>query len=255
MKKTFFFTLIFFAFFFPINAQDIDVGDPEVILLRKKEWDIYGTIHTNGLGLGGRVGKQNSIHNKSGFDFEITYYRHLKEQRGKTSYQIGNIENKGFVYGKLNNFFQARIGYGFTHIINTKPYWGGMSTGYFLYGGASIGFSIPVYLQIIKYLEGNTYDIAIERYDPNLHNLSNIYTKAPFTEGLSSMKIHPGLYLKTGFSFDFSAEDSNVMALDFGLGLDAYYPPVEKMAFVNKQYVLITGFITFHLGKKLTNYE
>jgi hypothetical protein len=69
------------------------------------------------------------------------------------------------------------------------------------------------------------------------------------------MKIHPGLYLKTGFTFDFSAEDATIMALDFGLALDAYYPPVEKMAHTPKQYLLVTGFITFHLGKRLTNYE
>jgi hypothetical protein len=255
VKKTFFLLLFCYAFIFSINAQDIGIGDPEILSFRKKEWNVYGTIHTNGLGLGGRVGKQNSIHYKSGFDFEITYYRHIKEQRGKTSYQINDYENKSFVYGKLNNFFQTRIGYGFTRIINTKPYWGGMTTAYFLYGGASIGYSTPVYLLVIKFVDGNSYEIVEEKYNPALHDLSNIYSRAPFAKGLKEIKIHPGLYLKTGFTFDFSAEDATIMALDFGLALDAYYPPVEKMAYTHKQYLLFTGFITFHLGKRLTNYE
>lgn len=256
MKKTFFLILILIAFFIPLNAQDIGVGEAEILSVRKKEWDIYGTLHTNGLGIGGRIGQQQSIHRKSGFDFEFTYYCYLKEQRGKTSYTLEGLENKSFIYGKMNNFFQTRIGYGFTHIINTKPYWGGINTGYFLYGGASIGISVPVYLYILNYISTDaSYSINAEKYDPDKHNLSNIYGRAPFAQGISDLKIHPGVYVKTGFTFDFSSDDAKILALDFGLGVDAYYLPVQKMAYTDKQYVFITGFLTIHVGERLTNYK
>lgn len=248
--------IILFGFFMPVKAQDIGTGEVDILSVRKKEWDIYGTLHTNGLGIGVRIGKQHTIRKKSGIDLEWTYYRLLKEQRGKTSLTLEGVDNKSFVYGKLNNFAQIRVGYGFTYIINTKPYWGGITTGFFLYGGVSVGVSVPVFLYVLNYYpQDSTIQMNIEKYDPDKHSLSNIYGRAPFKEGLSKIKFHPGLYLKTGLTFDFSSDDAKVMALDLGLALDAYYIPVQKMAFYNKQYVLVTGFLTFHFGKRLTNYE
>ncbi|HOF15324.1 MAG TPA: hypothetical protein PLF32_00340 [Bacteroidales bacterium] len=254
MKKTFFLFVLTIIFIAPTYSQDINVGDAEILSVRKKEWDIYASMHTNGLGIGARIGKQHNIHYKSGIDIELTYYKHIKEQRARINYMIYDLENKSFVYGKLNYFIQPRVGYGFTRIINTKPYWGGISTGYFLYGGVSIGIAVPIYLQII-YIENSDYTIKTERYNPEIHDLSNIYSSASFTKGLAKTKIHPGLYLKTGFSFDFSSEDSHIMALDFGLNTDIYFPAVKLMASSNDKYFFITGFIAFHFGKRLTNYE
>ncbi len=254
MKKTFFLFILVVIFIIPLHSQDINVGEATILSVRKKEWDIYASLHTNGLGIGTRIGNQHNIKYKSSLDVELTYYKHIKEQRARTNYMINNAENKSFIYGKLNYFIQSRLGYGFTRIINTKPYWGGVSTGYFLYSGASIGIAIPIYLQII-HIENAGYNIKTERYDPDKHDLSNIYSRSSFTSGISKTKIHPGLYFKTGFTFDFSSEDSNIMALDFGINTDIYFPPVKIMAATNDKYFFITGFIIFHIGKRLTNYE
>jgi hypothetical protein len=256
MMKTFLGILILCVSIISVSAQDIGTGEVDILSVRKKEWDIYGTLHTNGLGIGTRIGKQHSIRKKSGIDIEWTYYRLLKEQRGKTSFTLEGIDNKSFVYGKLNNFTQIRLGYGFTYLMNTKPYWGGLSTGYFLYGGPSVGISVPVYLYIMHYIqEEQTIVMNIEKYDPDKHDLSNIYGRAPFKEGLKHLKIHPGLYVKTGLTFDFSTDDAQITALDIGIALDAYLFPIQKMAYHEKQHFLITGFLTFHFGQRLTNYE
>ena len=69
------------------------------------------------------------------------------------------------------------------------------------------------------------------------------------------MKFHPGLYMKTGLSFDFSSDDSFVVKLDLGVAIDAYAIPIQKMAFVNKQYVLFTGYVALHLGNRKAKYE
>ena len=82
-----------------------------------------------------------------------------------------------------------------------------------------------------------------------------IKSSAPIYKGMKNMKVHPGLYAKTGLSFDFSSNDAMVIKLDIGVAVDAYIIPVEKMAFANKQYMLLTGYLAVHLGKRLTNYE
>lgn len=246
MRNLFLGFIIFFLFFLGNQSysQEIALGDPEMLVVRKRQWDIYGTLHTNGLGLGFRLSNSPTIHFIRGFDFEYTYYRHFKERRSRIDYS--NV----LVYGKLNYFGQVRAGYGFTRVINTKPYWGGVEVGYFLYGGISLGLSVPVYLKIV-----DENKIVSQRYDPDKHTRSNIYSKDSFFKGFKNMKFHPGVYLKTGMSFDFAKDDALILKLDFGAAVDAYYPPVEKMAYVNKQYVLLTGFVTFHVGKRRANYE
>lgn len=225
-------------------AQEIAIGEPEMLLVRKRWWDVYGTIHTNGFGVGCQFGRQHNIHLRSGFDIEYTYYRHFKEQRLRSEQAV-------LVYGKLNYFGMLRGGYGFTRILNTKPYWGGgVEVGYFLCGGVSLGFSVPVYLYIIS-PEG--YDAM--RYDPQVHQRGNINRKTSFWKGIKEIKPHPGLYLKTGLSFDFAGNDAAIIKLDIGAAADIYLLPVEKMAFSPKQYILLTGYLSIHFGKRLTNYE
>jgi len=231
---------------FSAYSQEIDVGAPEILAVRTRQWDVYATLHTNGLGIGFRIGREPSIHLRRGFDFEYTYYRHFKERRAR-------LENgKTFRYGKLNYFGDIRAGYGVTRVINKKPYWGGVEVGYFFYGGLSLGISVPVYLKVYT---GPRIGEVSERYDPEKHSLGNIVSRDSFWKGVKKIQIHPGLYAKTGMSFDFAKKDALVVKLDFGVAADVYYLPVEKMAFAPKQYILLTGFITLHLGKRLTDYE
>lgn len=235
-----------------ISAQDIGLGDPEMLLVRKRQWDIYGTIHTNGFGGGVHIDQIKNIHLQHGLDIEYTYYRHFKEQR----MSLG--EGKNLTYGKKNYFAMLRAGYGFTKILTTKHYSGGVELGYFFYGGFSLGFSVPVYLNILylNYSSGKPeIETRTEIYNENIHNLGNIYEKAPFYKGFKNMKFHPGLYMKTGLSFDFSSDDSFVVKLDLGVAIDAYAIPIQKMAFVNKQYVLFTGYVALHLGNRKAKYE
>jgi len=244
MRKLFF-TIISVLFLSGSStySQEIGVGDPKILSIRTKQWDVYGTLHTNGVGIGFRIGREPSIHLRRGLDFEYTYYRHFKERRTRLDY------NQVIVYGKLNYFGQIRGGYGVTRVVNKKPYWGGVEVGYFFYGGISLGISVPVYVKVYT-----IDDILSERYDPSKHKLGNI-ARDSFIKGIKNTKIHPGIYAKTGMSFDFAKNDARVVKLDFGVAVDAYYPPVEKIAFAPKQYILLTGFITIHLGKRLTDYE
>jgi opacity protein-like surface antigen len=225
-------------------AQAIEIGESGQGEIRRRLWDVYGTIHTNGFGVGCQFGREHNIHYCSGFDVEYAYYRHFKEQRLR-------YDRATLVYGKLNYFGMLRGGYGFTRILNAKPYWGGVEVGYFLYGGVSLGLSVPVYLYISSYSGGND----TKRYDPEEHKIGNINGRASFWKGFKEIKPHPGLYLKTGLSFDFAKNDARIIKLDIGAASDFYLIPVEKMAFSPKQYILFTGYLTFHFGKRRTDYE
>jgi len=245
MRKVYGIILMLFLVGFSAFSQEIELGNPEMLVVRTKQWSVYGTLHTNGVGIGCRIGKEPSIHIRQGFDFEYTYYRHFKERRKRfNDYTLR-------VHGKLNYFGEFRGGYGVTRVLNKKPYWGGVEVGYFFYGGVSLGLSVPVY---VKVFDGGEKPVSI-RYDPDIHSMGNIHQQEPLGKGFKDIKAHPGIYAKTGMSFDFAKNDALVMKLDFGVAADAFYPPIEKIAFSPKQYVLLTGFICIHFGKRLSNYE
>ena len=223
------------CFFFLLSSisalcQDINIGEPETLWVRKRQWDIYANIHTNGVGLGFRYDYIKSIKLQHGIDVEYTFYRHFKEQR------VALSEGSTIVYGKKN-------------------YSGGVEVGYFFYGGVSLGFSVPVYLNVYTYTPEGELTSEVQQYDENKHSINMIKSSAPIYKGMKNMKVHPGLYAKTGLSFDFSSNDAMVIKLDIGVAVDAYIIPVEKMAFANKQYMLLTGYLAVHLGNRLTNYE
>ena len=242
------------CFFFLLSSisalcQDINIGEPETLWVRKRQWDIYANIHTNGVGLGFRYDYIKSIKLQHGIDVEYTFYRHFKEQR------VALSEGSTRVYGKKNSFGLLRAGYCCTRILNTKHYSGGVEVGYFFYGGVSLGFSVPVYLNVYTYTPEGELTSEVQQYDENKHSINMIKSSAPIYKGMKNMKVHPGLYAKTGLSFDFSSNDAMVIKLDIGVAVDAYIIPVEKMAFANKQYMLLTGYLAVHLGNRLTNYE
>ncbi|MBO4738493.1 MAG: hypothetical protein J5606_02920 [Bacteroidales bacterium] len=229
-------------FCFPIFSQEIDIGEPETQTLKIRQWDMFLSLHTNGVGVGARIEKIKSVKLQHGFDMEWTFYRHFKEQR---------LNN--FVLGKKNYFFLLRGGYGCTRILNTRPYNGGVEFGYFFYGGLSLGVSIPVFVNVY-YIYYNSdgqavLDIKTEQYTEDTY-IDMIESKAPFLSGIKKIKFHPGIYAKTGFSFDFSSNDNFVLKMDMGVAVDVYALPVEKMMFAPKQYLLLTGFLTLHLGKR-----
>ncbi|MDR1792884.1 MAG: hypothetical protein LBR36_05535 [Bacteroidales bacterium] len=232
-----------------LSAQEIELGDPQMLLVRERQWDIYGVIHTNGFGIGGRFGKIHNIHLESGFDFEYTYYRHFKEK----SYL--NAQNNNFsVFGKLAYMAQLRAGYGLTRIIASKPYFGGVEVGYFFYGGVSVALLIPVYLEVFDFSADKIVKI---RASEDLYENGNISIQRRLSmfEKTKGTMLHPGAYLKTGLSFDFSRNDGLILKLDLGAAADIYPIPIKKMAFSPAQYVLLTGYLSFHIGKKLTIYE
>ena len=231
-------------------AQKIDLGEPENQSIQTKAAQAFISFRSNGTGMGFQREKIISPHLNKGWRFEGGYSRQSKERKIHSSY--GDAQ-KGFVYGKLNHVWHLRADYGFTRIINTKPYWGGISTAYYLYGGFVTGFTWPVYLKTWYMDENNQFQIVSEAYDPQRHSLANIYDGDAILKGFSEMKIHPGLHLQSGLYFDFGNKDKYIMALSFGLSGELYMIPIEYMAGQKPDYYLLNIYLNLHIGKRFSH--
>ncbi len=247
--------LLFFLIFQTIVGQAIiaqAVGDDysKEILRKEHSWGI--NVHSNGYGLSYRIGKEKTIFRKELFEFEFSIKKNPKEIRAKNPFYTNS---KDYIFGKTNRLNTLHFGYGFQKVLNFKPYWGGTEVRYVLFGGASLGMSSPVYLYIINFIPG-TYETkpSIERYDPDQHNVDNIYGNGPFAKGLFEITPHPGIYAKWGLNFEFGDQDRKVRAIETGVNIDAFLNPVEIMAYNDPQRFFFSFYLSFHFGSRKDYY-
>lgn len=242
--------LAFFISRMPAIAQEAPtIADtlPDNVIL-EQQWAIGGMIHTNGWGLKFRRGKSIKALRQWMWEVEYSTYKSAKEIRVLNPYFV---DAKSYIYGKLNSVSFLRVGTGMQHILNRKPYWGGVQLSILYYGGLSVGFAKPIYLYILHFNAGYTdYEIEEERYDPAIHFTDNIYGRGSLLAGLLELTFHPGVYIKSGLEFEFGNKNRRPKALEIGGCLD--YTPfgIPIMAYNPKQNFFLTLYLSFTFGKR-----
>ena len=220
---------------------------PENVLL-EKQWSLGAMIHTNGWGLQFRKGHNVTALRQFMWEIQFSTYKASKEVRTINPYFS---DSRSYFYGKLNYLWFFRGGVGQQHILNRKPYWGGVQLSWLYYGGLSLAVTKPVYLYIIHFNSGFTdYEVRQEKYDPDIHFIDNIYGRGPFLAGLNYIGLHPGVYLKTGLDFEFGVKNRAMSSLEVG-GIFDYSPiPVAIMAYNPKQSFFLTLYVSVMFGKR-----
>lgn len=231
-----------------IPADTANLEDREILL--KHEFTFGALLHSNGWGINLRRGKHKTAKLKRMLELDIVSMKHPKEIKSVNPY----FENsKGFVYGKQNTFTIGRIGYGGQWVLVQRQdrRGGGVEIRAHVYGGISLGFAKPVYLEIL--VPTNVpfeFSLSSEKYNPNEHYIDNIYGKAPFTKGLDELKVYPGLYFKAGMSFEYASRQDNIKAIEAGIVIDGYYKEVPIMAFADNYPYFFSLYIGFNFGKR-----
>lgn len=206
----------------------------------------YGGIimHTQGLGLNLYFSKFKTADTKTLFSFDIVSMKHSKEVK---SFGVIDENAKGFVYGKLNSLYIIRFGYGRKKILHEKLREQAVEISYVWMAGPSIGMAKPVYLEVFN-IVGEI--IQVERYDPEKHNLSNIFGRGPASRGVSEMKFYPGAFLKLAVTFEYSTYRSGIKAIEVGGVLDAYPQKIPIMTNTKNNFLYPSLYINLLIGKK-----
>jgi len=216
---------------------------PDNVLL-ERQWSLGIMFHTNGWGLKFRRGKNIVALRQFMWELEFSTYKSPKEIRIINPYFS---DSKSYIYGKLNYVFFLRGGVGQQHILNRKPYWGGVQVSLLYYGGISLGLTKPVYLYIIN---PNTGEITEEKYNPEIHKLDYIYGRASFLSGITQLGFYPGVYAKAGLDFEFGVKNAAISSLEVGGNLDFSPIPIPIMAYNPKQQFFLTLYVSLMFGKR-----
>jgi hypothetical protein len=228
-------------------APESDTLLPDNVLL-EKQWSLGAMIHTNGWGLKFRRGHNVTALRQFMWEVEFSTYKSPKEVRTVNPYFS---DSRSYIYGKLNSVWFIRGGVGQQHILNRKPYWGGVQLSLLYYGGFSLGMAKPMYLYIIHFNSGfNDYMVREERYDPEVHFVDNIYGRASFLSGIMSLGFYPGAYIKSGLDFEFGTLSRRINSLEVGAVLDFSPRAIPIMAYNPKQSLFLTLYLSVMFGKR-----
>jgi hypothetical protein len=205
-------------------------------------------IHSHGWGLEYRIGKSRTVDKTIMFEADLIEMKDAKEIKSINPFFTNT---RSYIYGKMNAVYITRLGLGQQNMLNRKPYFGGVELRLFYFGGLSVAFAKPVYLEIIKLDPGSyRYITVTERYDPEKHFPDNIYGRAPFTKGFDKLKPYPGGYIKAGLGIDFGTINQKPKTVEVGAALDFYAKSIPIMAFKDSNQFFLTLYVSFGIGKR-----
>lgn len=248
-----FFLLIINSFNLIAQGELID----EIRKATSNEHSYLIAINSNGFMGSMQWGKRLDGFRKRTFDIDFAYVKDPKEIRVENPYYQNN---KKFVFGKLYTMFSVRLGLGMQKELYSIYDKGGIALRLHYSVGTLIGLLKPIYYEVVdstKVINNTEYIyVSNKQFDYNIHQITDIYNRSPFTMGINETKFVPGIYSKLGLSFIFSDKQEVLNALDVGFILDTYSRPIQIMMTEKKNRFFLTLYVGYRFGKvKIKNLE
>jgi hypothetical protein len=210
-------------------------------------------LRTNGYGLFFELGKRRSPRFTNTYSIELTEIKHPKEEK----IGGGNFFSNPYVYGKINNFYQAKLGFGQQYIFGQKGNKNGVAVIGIAQAGLALGLLKPYYINTrgsggteteIKYSSQDS--IQFLTFDPN-------NSGAGFTKGWNEVKVKPGVFIKTALRFDFGRYNESIQAIEVGMSLEGYSEKISILAPVSTdknasgpRQLFFQGHVAFVFGRR-----
>ncbi len=206
---------------------------------------VFGVqLRTNGYGVFYELGKRRSPRFTNLYTVELTEIKHRKEDK------IGGAENffsNSYIYGKENNFYQLKLGYGQQYILGQKGNKNGVAITLNVNGGLSMGLLKPYYLQV---LDSNGSEKTIRYSEDTVAFLDRgaIVGGGGFTKGWGELKLKPGVFVRSALRFDFGRYNEKVNALEVGISLEYYAQKIPILLLNDPKGLYFQGHVAYVFG-------
>ncbi len=200
-------------------------------------------LRTNGYGAFYELGKRKSARYTNLYSIELTEIKHPKEEKTGGD----NFFSNSYVYGKQNNFYQAKLGFGQQYILGQKGNKNGVAVTLSVSGGVAVGLLKPYYLDV-ENAQGNGESIKYDDDSTLFLSPSNIYGATGFTKGWKEVKVKPGVFVKSALRFDFGRYNESVQALEIGLSAEGYSQKIPILVRNDPKQLFVQMHIAFVFG-------
>jgi hypothetical protein len=218
--------------------------EEEGVLAYNKQTAFGLQLRTNGYAAFLELGRMKTPRFTNIYSFEISEIFHPKEEKVPSTDQ--NYFGGSFKYGKINNFYQAKFGFGQQYVFGQKGNKNGIAVLGIYEGGLSLGLLKPYYIDVNQ--NSGSRSIKYSGADTTAFLSDNILGSSGLGKGWSEVKIRPGAFIKLSLRFDFDSYNETIKALEIGLSVDAYAKKIEQMAFAKPHQMFFQGHIGFVFG-------
>jgi hypothetical protein len=163
---------------------------------------------------------------------------------------------RSYVFGKQNSVLMLRAGWGAKKYFSEKAKVKGVAVGMSYSYGPSLGLLKPYYLALTRFSPDNplNYVIRLEKYSENnadvfLEN-NRILGAAPYTRGLTELRVMPGANASLAFHMDWGAFDETIRALQIGATLDVFPKPLPILVSEANSPIFLNFFVNLQFGKR-----
>lgn len=245
---------------FALNAQETfqpkQLDDPSKGIIYNKEFATNFRLHTHGLSFGASVGTLQTYYRTKYWHFELGELKHGKEFRQSfdAPSSLNGRVSRAFKYGKQNNLFVMRAGFGSKRYFSEKAKHKGVAVGISYEGGATLGILKPYYLELragdgrLTYPTRYTDETAARFLD-----LTQIHGASPWIKGFGHLSALPGLHARFAVHFDWGAFDEYLKSFEGGIMVDAFArkaPIMVELPNVENNFLFLNLFLNLQFGKR-----
>lgn len=203
--------------------------------------NVFGLkLATDGYGLSFETGRMKSNRISTLYQLELSEKKHNKEKKQGASinqYQVNSV-----VPGKINNFYQLKLGIAQQRIIGGKGNKNGVAVSAIYGGGLTLGLLKPYYVDVKEGFR-TTYDKIIDSaYIP--------LGASGFTVGWDEVKFRPGALAKAAIRFDYGRLNETVSAIEAGIQTEFFAQKVPQMLYNKEKQFFFSAYISLLLGRR-----
>ncbi len=195
------------------------------------------------------LGRMKSVTKTNLYSLEIGERKHPKEEkitRGVLGFAIGNP----FIYGKVNNFYFTKLGFGQQRLIGGKGNKNGVAVSAIYGGGFSAGLLKPYYVRINDPQNGQQRDVKYQDNDSIFLSADIINGSAGFGKGFNEIKFRPGVFAKTALRFDYGRYNDVVSAIEVGLNVEYYTGKMPIILRNDQKQLFFNAYAAIVFGKR-----
>lgn len=224
--------------------------EEEGALVYNKQGAFGIKLNTDGYGIFYEHGKYKTITLTNLWWAELGEHKHAKEERLAKGDNYGFIIGNPYIYGKINNFYNFKLGFGQQRLIGGKGIRNGIATSLIYGGGVSLAMLKPYYLEVKDPLTSEVKNI---RYDDDttlfLDN-NSILGASGFGKGFNKMSFVPGLHARAALRFDYGRLNETLSALEIGVNAEYYTKGITQMAFNKDKKFFFNAYIALVFGSR-----
>ena len=225
----------------------IKQSEEGVLVYRKQS--IFGLQgRTNGYGIFYELGKMKSNRKTNIYRLDITEIKHQKEEKSPSG--GGLVFGNPYIYGKINNFDQATLGFGQQYILGQKGNKNGVAVSAVFNGGLALGLLKPYYVEVQDPVSGDVKTIKYSKADSSLFLGPTIIGSGGLGKGWGEMKMKPGAFIKTALRFDYGRFNEVVSGIEAGLSIEFYGSKIPIMLDQKERQMFFQGYISILFGRR-----